>query len=264
MKSFFKALVQSFYDASFYRELALKGRGIGLPFIVVATLLSIVPMARTEPLDAFFKNKKEIFESLPPMAIKNGELFVDGATPLSFELFKEGQGGPAHIVIDLETKTDDIRALQAKMEAEDIVILASKHHLAIYDKTAPKVSLTSFAKTENRELSHEDWMAMNETTDLLFGSGLLALLVGAAFLSHFISAMAGGGLLKVISPFVAQPLAFQECMRLAAAAKIPVGVVALLTTPYVPLQILLWFGFASFGILATRARKRVGNGPEIS
>lgn len=264
MKSFFKALVQSFYDASFYRDLALKGRGIGLSFIIVATLLSIVPMARTETIDAFFKNKKEIFESLPPMTIKEGELFVDGATPLSFELFKEEQGGPAHIVIDLNTKTDDASALQAKMEAEHIVILASKHHVAIYDKTSAKVTLTPFAKSENKEILHEDWMAMNETTDLLFGSGLLALLVGASFFFHLISALAGAGLLEIISPFVARPLGFQEGMRLVAAAKIPVGVVALLTTPYLPLQILLWFGFASFGLLATRGSKQVGNGPEIS
>jgi hypothetical protein len=42
-----------------------------------------------------------------------------------------------------------------------------------------------------------------------------------------------------------------------------VGIVALLVTPYAPLQALLWFGFAAFGLLAQRA-KAVGNGPEIS
>lgn len=265
MIAFLKSLAGTFYSADFYKNLALNGRGIGMRFIFVAIFLSLIATLHTPTLDAFFKNQHEIFASLPDMRIRGGVLSVQGETPLHYDLLTEAQGGPLRVVIDPSVDTLDKAEIRKRMDADHLFVLVGARALAIYDLGSKDVSLTTFEKTADKDLTAETWRSMGQMVDMLVATGLMTVFAGFGFLFHLATVFLGATLVMPLSRLVSGvPLTYKASLRLTAASKVPVAFIGALPLTSMPaLQVLIWFGFAAFGLLALRT-KRVGKPSEIS
>lgn len=264
MKTFLKNLIKTFYDAAFYRDLVTNGKGFGLGFLFVASLLGAIPLFQTASIVGLFAGKNELFENLPTITIQEGQLSMDAPSPQSYELMKEVEGGPLRVVIDLDANLKDEAALLKRMKEENLFALVSRTDIASFDALHGSIQVHSMAQAKDATYTHEDWIRLSSGLDYIMGPGMLWVLIAFGFIWQLILVFGAGFTLSLSSGWTGAPLTTEACMRLAAAARIPVMALSVVATPNATLLTAIWFGFVIFGLLAARKAKPVGNGPEIS
>lgn len=249
-----KDLPQTFYSQGFYRSLFTSRDGIGLGYLLVVTLvgilsLAIVAIPAVRPL---VEETVAMFDQLPEVTIENGQLSVVGTTPQSFTLMAKEEGGPITIMIDPAETMDDSQALTTKMHNEKILILAGKNSAAIYDAAKKAVKIQRYDETKNVTVTHDDWVRFGANLNMLLAPIMLISIGMMIFLMHLFTAFLGGLLILIIAPLFRVQANLASSMRLASAAKVPVAAVFAIATPHLPLQALVWFGFAAFGLLGVK------------
>lgn len=254
MIDFLKSLPLTFYSVPFYQTLVKSGKNIGLGFLLVATFLNLFQLAFsfTEPVRAFLDEREAIFESLPAIKIQNGKLETDPPAPVEIKFLEKVDGGPIRIVFDMSSERTDADALGPKMDEEKIAVMATKDKIIIRDFGNKKSETTEVQTLQDTEITHEKWREIGNFVASLFLPSLAAFSTGFLFLSHLLTAFFGGVLLFIMAPFFKLDVPFVGLLRLAAAAKVPVAVVSLFASGLPLIHLLLWFGFAAFGLLACR------------
>lgn len=254
MLAFIKTLPLTFYSAPFYANLCRRSRGLGLGFLLIASLLGLGQAAvhYAFPIKSLWKERTAIFESLPPVTIQNGQLSIDAPSPLTLTFLEGKEGGPFKLVFDMEADSSDTNKIAKRMDDESLFLLATRDKIFLYDKSTARVEATSVSTMKRTTISHENWIEAGKLFSVFvplsisFSMGLLL------FLGHFVTALAGALGLYVLMPLLKLDLPFSALFRLAAAAKIPVGVLFLIVPPNPLIQLPLWLGFALFGLLASR------------
>lgn len=252
--NFLKSLPKTFYSIPFYQDLVKNAKGIGLGFLLIATLLNLATFAinLAKPVSVFMEEKDAFFASLPALIIKDGALSIDVPPPVEVKVLEKLEGGPLKIIFDTTSTEDNLEALLKRMEDENIVAMAMKDKIVIYDTTNKKSEVTNVSEAGENSITREDWIEMGQA----FGPKFLPFVssVGAAFLffSHLSTAFLGGVLILLVASIFKIGASFSASLRLAAAAKIPVAAVFLIAPPIPLFQLILWFGFAVFGLFAAR------------
>ncbi len=255
--SFLKTLPQAFYSAPFYKNLVLGGRGLGLGFLLVVTLLNVVRLSPPffSAFSSFLEEKDAFFASLPEMEIKNGLISIDDEGPVEVSFLKTVEGGPFKVVFDMGAVNDNLDRLAKKMDDENIFVLVTKSKIFLYDKNAGKIEVKEAKNLGDMTVRQESWAKTGMFLGSFFFPFLFLSLVLFLFVGHFFSALLGAAVLAVFSPLLKLSLPFGALMRLSSAAKVPGTAVILIANPFPFLQILLWFGFAFFGLLAVKTGK---------
>lgn len=255
----FQSLPKTFYSVPFYRELVSSWKGVGLGFLLVISILNTgyLAFSLNEPMTAFLNEGGAFFESLPDLTITNGTLKAEGEMPIKLTLFKNYQDKPVYVVFDTNSAMPDPATLSKKMGDENILIMVHNDAIALYDAETKGIEIRTTEAMKDHKFDHAEWGKLWEqiqsfltpVTLLTFGFALFILQVFFAFL--------GAIILFIIAPLFKVQTAFSGCMRLSSASKVPVAVLFLLLPPNLPIQVLVWFGFASFGLLANRATPQV-------
>lgn len=256
MFAFLKSLPLTFYSIPFYKALVNKGKGIGLGFLAIVVLVNLVTMGLllAKPYMAFWGEEKALFEALPEVTVENGQLSMDAPSPKEIAILNQTEGGPLKILFDMNADSADVNALTKKMAEQNIVILATKDKIIIYDKSRNKPDISEVSTFSDTKVTHEKWMKIEKAFNLFFAPALALVLAFVLFAAHLLTAFAGAVLLLIIAPLFKLNPSFAAAMRLASAAKVPVAVFFLFLPPIRLMQLLLWFAFAAFGLLASRER----------
>jgi len=255
--AFLKKLPLTFYSIPFYKALVKDGKGIGLSFLFVAALLAFAQsvMVMSDTFGPVWSAREAIFEALPEVTVRGGELSIKGQDPLALTFLENEEGGPLRFVFDTAMDSSNINALTKRMDDEKIFVLATKDKVLVYDKSVGKAEITDVTTLHDSIITHEDWGKAGR----LFSYSILPAVAVASVLLLWVtqlgSAFFGGLLIFVMAPLFKVKPFFSGVMRLSAAAKIP-GATLLLFLPPHPLQpvmqLLIWLGFVVFGLLAAR------------
>lgn len=254
MLALIKSLPLTFYSIPFYQRLARNGRGIGLGFLFIATLLGLAQVAiyLTGPVRAVWDERAAIFDALPPMAIQDGVISVDAPSPTEITFLKNNPTGSRKIVFDVKTDDSDLNRLIKRMDDESIFALVTKTRVILYDKDSGQREVTEAKTMDNAVVSHEKWVRIGEILGAVVPVFAAVSLGFFVFLNHLFSAFCGALFLFALTALFKLDLSFAALLRLTAAAKIPVGSFFLFLPPNPLIQLLLWLGFAVFGLLAAR------------
>ncbi|HBM91040.1 MAG TPA: hypothetical protein DD400_04080 [Rhodospirillaceae bacterium] len=251
-----KSLHLTFYSATFYQQLITSWKGIGLGFLLVATLLNALNIGMKVPHSFLGENYKELFAEFPDVSLKDGVMSMEAPSPQEFPIFEKTEDGPFKIVFDMSKPPNNKTALKERMEAEKIFVLVSPTHLSIKAPNQEKVETQDFSGIDDTIVTQEEWLKIETILVALVAPSTLIFTIGALFLNHFLTALFGAIFLLLVSQLLKITSDFKGMLRLAAAAKVPLATFSLFVAPHLALQGLIWLGFALFGLLA--ARKPVG------
>ncbi len=260
MYKFFNLVFLSFYSASFYKELVRSEKGLGFSFVLCAALISWLHagVANWSDLQQFQNDQKSFFEQAPTLTVRSGQMTVEGGTPQVFTVMENSRIGPFSIVFDLDTPVNEEGVLLQKMVKERIAVWIGRDHIFYY-AGGPNLEKQAASGFQDVVVDREKWLALSKMIGVIFP---LVLIVGFAFASVFNYAIAGliGGLfLGLISPLFGGRPPLSACMRVAAAALVPVSAFFVVLPEGVTARVLVWFGFAVFGLLAARTHgKKAG------
>ncbi len=257
-----KSLPLTFYSAPFYRQLITSWKGIGLSFLLVATLLNALNIGTKMPYTLFGEDYKEIFAEFPDVSLKDGIMSMEAPSPQEFSIFEKIEDGPFKVVFDMSKPLNDIEILKKKMEKEKIFVLVTPTNLAIKAPQQENVELQTFEGVDDTIITQEEWLKIENIFVTLIAPSTLIFYISAIFLNHFLTALAGAVFLLLVSQLFKIKSNFKGMLRLAAASKVPLATFSLFVAPHLALQGLVWLGFAAFGLLA--ARKPVGKEDKIS
>ena len=247
-----KELLGPFYSASFYSRLATQGKGVGLSFIALVVLITIAGAGAMTfgSLQDFMREQHSLFEKLPDVAVRNGALATIPPEPLTLTIFEEAEEGPLVIQFDTQATPMEADTLLKKMEAEGILIYVASNGITVRGKATGESQFHGIDKEADKTVTHEDWMRISGLVASLFLPTTLIALFISLFIMHSALVIAGALILLIIEPLFKINMTFAPLMRIAAAAKVPVAVFFCLLPPHLPMQALIWFGFAIFGLLA--------------
>jgi len=250
-----KNLHKTFYSAPFYRALLTSWKGIGLGFLFVITILNVGQLVylTREPIQAFMEEGEGFFAALPELEISGGTIKAEGQMPLKLTLFKNYQGKELVILFDTNSDAAEIGALTKQMEEENVFVLVNKNAISIFNVESKNVDIRSPKEMKDAKITHDQWIKMGQNIRAMIGPITLLTIFCVMFVFQILTALAGAVLLFIIAPLFKVEALFVACMRLSSAAKVPVAVLFLVLPPQMALQVLLWFGFAAFGLLASRA-----------
>ncbi len=257
MLFFLKNLPLTFYSAPFYKALVKSGKGLGLGFLVVATCLNLGALffSQASPFASFLKEKDAFFESLPVLTIKDGLFSIDSPSPFEANLFEKIEGGPLRFLFDTSDEAANIDAAKRKMQQETIFIMVTKNHVLIRDDFHKTIEEKTAAHFQEAVITRDYWRNLGNLIVFLFFPLVSVFLALLLFSWHFLSSCLGAIFLLIMAPLFKIDPSFKGVFRLAAAAKIPVATLSLFALAPDLLNLLLWFGFASFGLLASREAK---------
>ncbi|MGE0108564.1 MAG: DUF1189 family protein [Bdellovibrionales bacterium] len=260
-----KSLPLTFYSAPFYRQFVKKGKGIGLGYMFIVALLSLLVMAAHISFTDISVATKKLFNDMPEITLTDGTLSMAAPSPYAVtflepkekEKTESGKEESAyHIVFDM--KTDEAEEpLLSRMRKEKILILVTPTKLVLDNPSQNKTQIRSFDKMEDFTLTHEDWVRMGDQITSYLAPVMALPVLGVLFLQSLISVFFVGGLFLLFSMISKHETSLAAMMRLAAAAKIPVVALSFLVPPEFIVQTLLWFGFALFGFLASQKKENV-------
>jgi hypothetical protein len=247
-------LPRTFYATAFYQELFALRKGVGLGFLFIATLVNVGQLffALAPDVQRFTANADGLFQKLPEITVENGLMTMNASSPQSFLLFEGDKGESLTIVFDTQAQVSDHAALLKRMDDEKILFLASKNAFVVYDRDKKDLTINPYDTKQKVAFTHDRWIQFGRMFQSVFLPLFTVVLVGMIFTAHVITAFLGAILIMVVAPLFKVNAALPSAMRLASAAKIPVLVVTLLAKPYPPLQVLVWFGFAVFGLLSVK------------
>ncbi len=254
MLAFLKQLPLTFYSAPFYAGLVKTGKGIGLGFIFVAALLALTrsTVDFAKPFLAFWDEKEALFESMPDVLIKNGELSIGSPSPKEIPILSGLEEGPFKILFDTSLDSSDTNRLLQKMDEEKIVALVTKEKIILRgDKTVPP-DVKDVKTLKDVEIKREDWERAARVASRYFFPVLFVATGLLIFLNQLLFAFIGALPLRLAGYFFKVPASLASAMRLSAAARIPGAVLLLLVPPHPLFLLALWIGFAAFGLLAAK------------
>lgn len=246
--------VQSFYSRSFYHDLARKSSGAGVRFIVFLTLLSILflaPWKLYTGLALVVEKIPEFSAKLPAVTYKDQKLSIDRPVPYSLKF------GPVPkdygIVIDTNYKINDVDALAQYMKQNHIILLLTQDKMATMKGTDGNELDIRDLKNINQPfaVSHQDWMNISNTITAWGVSSLLvSLLMMFAitfFIFHFLATVVDGIVVSIFGAIFSAGIDFGVGVRLAAAARIPIVIIAYgLAGKFSWLAWLFYLGFAAY------------------
>jgi len=260
-----KSLLLTFYSAPFYRQLVKKGKGIGLGFMLVISLLGILMMATHISFTEISVATKKLFSDMPEITLTDGTLSMAAPSPYTVtfleptekEKTKSGEDANTYRIV-FDMKTDEAEEpLLSRMRKEKILILVTPTKLVLDNPSQNKTQIRSFDKMEDFTLTHEDWVRMGDNIISYLAPAMALPVLGVLFLQSLISVFFVGGLFLLLSMISKYETSLAAMMRLAAAAKIPVVALSFLVPPEFIVQTLLWFGFALFGFIAARKQENI-------
>ncbi len=252
----FKSLHLTFYSVPFYRDLLRSWKGFGLGFIFAAVLLNLAlaAFALSGPFMNFLKERDALFESFPTVSIKDGQLSIDAPSPLEIKLLEGNKGGPVRIIFDMALEKLSLDEANKKMSEANIFALATKEQILFHDQVRQQTEELLLSDFNETEITHEKWKEISDSIVPVF-LPLFAVSSGFfLFLSHLGTAFCGAALLFLLSPLLKIEASFSGVFRLAAAAKVPVAVFLAFTPEFPLARLLVWGGFALFGLLASRKK----------
>jgi len=254
MLLFLKNLPKTFYSAPFYRDLLLAGKGFGLGFVLVVTLITAgqVGFLLHKPLSALAHEQAALFEALPVLEIKDGVLHAEGESPKIIEVMKGNEAGSFFVVVDTDNEALDEAALSKKMVEERILLLVNKNAVSFLNPETQLVETTRTEKNKDNIITHEKWIKFGNQLVSIIVPLMLLLTIVLLFILQVLVALMGAVLLFIVAPLFKVTVDFRALTRLSAAASVPLTIVFLFLTPNPTLQVLLWFGFAAFGLLASK------------
>ncbi|MGE4350557.1 MAG: DUF1189 family protein [Bdellovibrionales bacterium] len=256
-----KNLHKTFYDARFYRDLVFSWKGVGLGFLFFVSLINTTQLVYVlnEPYQAFLKEREAIFASLPEITIKDGTISSDANEPVRISFLKEIEGGPVNILIDTKDQESDFTALQEKMEKEKLLVFVNHKGVSLFSPADKKLDISPASEMKARKITHKQWMEFSSLLVTSAAPTTLFFVFCISFMGHVLTAALGAILLFIITPLFKMPLAFNTSMRLSSAAKVPVAFILLVAPPHPTLQLLIWFGFAIFGLFSAKKGRHSGD-----
>jgi hypothetical protein len=256
MRHYLNNLHKTFYDSCFYWTLAKKWTGIGLGFLIIVSTLNVFTTA-IESYQPYLKIK-EVFPqtilALPEIESKNGKFTVAANKPVLVPLIDpEPTNRTYSVLFDTSQELTDRDATMKKMQNERLITILYSNAFVLYSPGDGQMEVRMANEIQDGKMTRENWEKLAkilESPFLPFVAGLLAFIF--LLLSHIISAFLGAIVIFVVSPLFKISIDVGAAMRIASAAKVPVACVFLIVTPFQTAQILLWFGFAVFGLFSVK------------
>jgi len=247
-----KNIPLTFYSSSFYQNLATKGKGIGIGFIIIVTILNLGKLLPSliDSLEKINEEQVALLEILPDVEIKNGTLSIQGEQKQDFTIFNETEEGPFHIIFDMKAKTPKDSDLIKKMIDNKTILWINKNAMFMYNVENQTLDRQYMEAQENLKITHDDWKKASSFFSSLSIPFIITGYSLLIFISHIVLTFIGGFFLLALSPLFKRKTNLQATMRLTAAAKIPVAFVFLIIATLPLFQTLLWFGFAIFALLS--------------
>ena len=214
-----------------------------------------VVQALREPATAFLNEGGAFFESLPDVEVKSGIIKAQGEMPMKLNLFKNYQDKPVNVLIDTNNTSPDPATLIKKMGDESIFIAVYKDSIAFYNEENKGVDIRTTESIKDQKIDHAGWMELWAQLQSFLTPVAVLTFGFAFFLFQLVAAFLGAVVLFIVAPLFKVPVLFNGCMRLSCAAKVPVTVLFLLLPPNISFEVLIWFGFAAFGLLSNRPTK---------
>lgn len=250
-----QSLHKTFYDSRFYCELARSWKGIGFGFLLVISAVNLLQLSYYlhEPYTAIKANGPSIIASLPSLEIANGKISSDADHPVKIKLVNEVEKqGPFFILFDTTQELTDRDATMKKMKAEGLLLLIHSNALVMYSPAENALEIYKSSDMKNAKIGHDDWKKLGDVLASMFLPGVLFFSFLMFLFGHLLTAFLGAIVIFIVSPLFKTGFDLASAMRVASAAKVPVVVVFLVATPHQTAQILLWFGFAMFGLFSVK------------
>jgi hypothetical protein len=274
--------VQSFYSGTFYGELARRGRGIGMRFILLLTLVMLALYyvafragGGYDAVHAMLERLPEKASELPSLTVADGKLSIDRPVPYKFDVGLAPDD--AWIVIDTNYKITDVDALEKYMRDNNIIVLLTADKVVMLDYHANaggKTVATSGVRisdikdnsqSQSFSVTHADWQSLAQWIKargmaVLFWSMFTGMLIGL-FILNFLAMLFSAVAVMILDLIARNGLEFPAAMRLAAAARIPVTVISALPllVGRTPLEggtgWLLWLIYLVFAVWAVKLHK---------
>jgi hypothetical protein len=215
---YFRALLLSFYSASFYREVLRDWRGAGIGYLLVISFLLQFPVSAKYAWETYEWNLNErdaFLQQLPEMRFQGGELTTDVESP--YEITGAGKG--VTVILDPED-TIDVRELIAS----DALVFG-RRELAVLDRRG-RIRFIPYEKFGDFVVTSEkarQWVKLGSilTVPLLF-----LLTFCFFFLWRVLLSLVLAGVAHPFAKRISPPLRLADKMRLCAVALTPAVLVA--------------------------------------
>ncbi len=270
---FTPSLLKSFYSGAFYTDLAMRGKGIGIKFILFRILMAMVIIAL--PLMHALPHARTTIESLfarmPDITLENNKLSMDQPSPYTIDINANADAKKqALIVFNTSPQTVDVQEIKKNMEDQNIAVFITSDFVAI-QKSNHGLEIHSFsdyakaaAGHKKIEMHHDNWVALGNKF-MAWGAPLIFVMcLFFMFIGEFVIAIFRAVVVTIIGLFFKIKPDFSGTMRVGVAASVPTAVIgtllfvlsfcALQKPPYYTLPsygyVLIWFCLVVYGLIA--------------
>ena len=212
----FHALVMSLFSKDLYRDVAANWKGIGGLYLLLLTILTVVPLAMViqhHVGEALADDTAPVIDQIPPIVIEDGRLSADCEPPYVIVPDPDDPESPIVAVIDTTGQT-------TSLDQTDAYVLVTATHIHHREGETKTVS-NSFAEVPQFQLDRDKvhgwaqwihkwlWVFVGPALFVFFYVARLLLALVAALLALIVAAMAN------------RKLSFAALMRLSAVAITP-------------------------------------------
>ena len=127
MTTFADKLHKPFYSGDFYREDAVKGRGVGfllLGLLVLIEVFAVYAVSHKIVEQGIQDHIPQIIEQMPDITFTDGRIIIDKPEPHHVDLFKVEETGRS-VKMVFEDRQDSPDAIKDWMIANDVVVLVT-------------------------------------------------------------------------------------------------------------------------------------------
>lgn len=256
-----KNLYKSFYCAEYYSDVAVRHQGIGLGFvfILIAAILHFASIfgPTFEPARILLSEQRAVLETMPTLTFEKGTISSD-APPQTIDFLRNHpEIGVLRVMIDTQSEPLDDVALTKKMLDEQIYIFVDQKGISILDPANHVLKRSPATEFKDMVIGHEKWMQISTILDsFLLPSSILSMFL-LVLVFHAIWSLLGSVSLALLSTVIKVQITFAGAFRLATLSMVPMSVLFLVLTPVPVMQLLVWGGFAVFGLLATKKTQKL-------
>jgi hypothetical protein len=216
LKTYGKAIYQSFYHPPLYRDVIWIWKGFGGQYLMVLSVLLGAMMAVMVAISSmqFEKHRlPQILAQIPQMQIKDGILIVQAPQPVKVSV--QEKNGTSQLLAYIDTEVPEQKLNEQKGVAQ---IIVGSDHMLVRGKNGYMRS--SFAKMSNMNIDPIEIQKGWPSPITVFVFSLLFMSIGL-FLNMLILAVVIAVCSYLVTAFMRQEYSFETRVKIAAIAMTP-------------------------------------------
>ncbi len=229
-----RKILSSFYSAEFYSAVANEEEGRGTSYVIILTVIMLciisLNLLRAGPeILSGFKRVTAVMSQLPAVTYKDYTITIDKPAP--YQINAGTNTEPRWIIIDPEYTIANVDTLTQFMREKQTIIVLANDNLLVLNEREDRVDITDLKNWRPFTITHDDWHRFADIVSrygMVLLIGLCILLPVGLFFGNFCAAIVVAVVVKMVGRLMRAELDFNASLRVAAALRIPVTILAML------------------------------------